>query len=1006
MMNRNIVVGPLPFFCLFAISGFSGLIYESIWTHYIKLFLGHAAYAQTLVLAIFMGGMAAGAWFAGRRAQRWRNPLLTYAIVEGVIGLAAIVFHRIFVAATDASYEHVLPALGSPATAQIWKWTLSALLILPQSILLGMTFPLMSGGVLRQWPETPGRSIALLYFTNSIGGAIGVLVSGFYLIATLGLPGTIMTAGLINLLLALIVGLLTRGQPMMQAIAEPANSQAASPSWMRWMLIASAITGAASFVYEIAWIRLLSLVLGSSTHAFELMLSAFILGLALGGYWIKRRIESLVHPIRTLGYIQIAMALLALGTLPFYSASFDFMFTTLTALARNDAAYQGFNLVSHFICLVVMLPATFCAGMTLPLITFLLIKRGYGERSIGAVYSANTVGGIGGVLIAVNVLMPMVGTKGLLGIGGLLDLGLGIALLHHALKGRRVHFAAIAGTGGLAFAVIFVVAQLNVLKLASGVYRGNGAEWPKTSEVLHYRDGKTATVTLIKDRDGGVTLSTNGKPDARINLGPGEATTDEPTMVLIGALSLAAHPRAKVAANIGMGSGLTAHTLLSTPQLERLDTIEIEPEMVTAARLYGERVHNTFDDPRSHIHIEDAKVFFSTQNRKYDLIASEPSNPWVSGVSSLFTQEFYGHIKRHLADDGVFVQWVQLYEVDMDVVASVMKAVSSQFSDYAVITLTDFDILILARKNGEFGSLSTEFLSQPGLAKNLQRIGVQKPQDVQMRWVGSKRMLDPMFQSFGAPENSDYFPFVDQNAVRTRFLGVNGLELTALAVNWLPMLEMLSPGPVERGPLSTSVSLQRPKADSAARSLRAAILERRYGDTMESAAPAMLLPHLFIEACDTAARDDLWIEGLIRLAALIVPESTPEELEPVWDRIREAKCYARRPASMKQWLDLVRAVSRRDAAAMVTISEKLLYDAKAFKPSERMRYALRAAMLGKLLGDERGDVRQLWDAYGLSAFSKPEPTLDVRLLLTLDDPEAHKAWRSLSASHVPVLAVK
>jgi predicted membrane-bound spermidine synthase len=1005
-MNRSITVGPTAFYVLFAISGFSGLIYESIWTHYIKLFLGHAAYAQTLVLAIFMGGMAAGAWLAARRSHRWRNPLVTYAIVEGVIGLAAVVFHRVFVAATDASYEHIIPALGSPATAQVWKWMLSALLILPQSMLLGMTFPLMSGGMLRQWPNTPGRALAMLYFTNSIGGAIGVLVSGFYLIGTMGLPGTILTAGLINILLALVVWLLTRDQPVVAAPLAPAGHEPQTRRWLRWMLAVSAITGAASFVYEIAWIRMLSLVLGSSTHAFELMLSAFILGLALGGLWIRRKIESVADPMRSLGYIQVAMALLALATLPFYSMSFDLMYAALAALSRNEAAYQGFNLISHFICLVVMLPATFCAGMTLPLITFLLIKRGYGEKSIGAVYSANTIGGIAGVLIAVNVLMPLIGTKGLLGVGALLDLGLGVILLNSALAGRRYKFAAVTGTAGLAFASILAFTQLDVLKLASGVYRGNGAVWPKDSQMLRYRDGKTATVALIKDAQGGVTLSTNGKPDARINLGPGAPSADEPTMILLGALALAANPHAKSAANIGMGSGLTAHTLLSTPQLERLDIIEIEPEMVNAARLYGERVHNTFEDPRSHIHVEDAKVFFSTRRSSYDIIVSEPSNPWVSGVSSLFTQEFYKHVKRHLADDGVFAQWVQLYEIDLEVVASIMKAVSAEFSDYTVVALTDFDIVILARKQGQFGSLNTDFLTQAGMAKGLERIGVQHPQDVQARWLGNKRTLDPLFQSFGAPENSDYFPFVDQNAVRTRFMTVNGLDFTFLTMNWMPLLEMITPAHVNHGSLTSTVSLQRPQADAAARKLRSAIIERRYGDAPELATASMLLPHLFVEACDSAAKEEMWIDGLVELAALIVPESTPAELEPVWARIADAKCFARRSPNQKQWFALVRAVSNRNAAGMIAASEKILYDAKAFKPSNRMRYALRAAMLGNLLAGERGNVVQLWNAYGRSAFQSQEPTLDVRLMLTLDEPEAYQAWRTLFAAGTPVIAAK
>ena len=234
---------------------------------------------------------------------------------------------------------------------------LSAALILPQSILLGMTFPLMSGGILRRWPNTPGRSLAMLYFTNSIGGAIGVLVSGFYLINAFGLPGTIMTAGLINILLALVVWLLTHDQPVASPIAAAASGEPQADRWMRWMLAVAAVTGAASFVYEIAWIRMLSLVLGSSTHAFELMLSAFILGLALGGLWIKRRIETLVDPMRTLGYIQVVMGLLALATLPLYNMSFDIMFNALSSAVPDRGRVSRFQLDQPF-----HLPADHAAG--------------------------------------------------------------------------------------------------------------------------------------------------------------------------------------------------------------------------------------------------------------------------------------------------------------------------------------------------------------------------------------------------------------------------------------------------------------------------------------------------------------------------------------------------------------------------------------------------------------------------------------------------------------------
>src|SRR5688572_3978112 len=152
---------------VFTASGFSGLIYQSIWSHYLKLFLGHAAYAQTLVLAIFMGGMAVGAWLASRLSVRWKKLLLAYAVVEAVIGVASLGFHQAFVAATGLAFDQVIPALGAPAAVDLFKWGLASLLILPQSVLLGMTFPLMAGGLLRLNPERSGYALAMLYFTNS-----------------------------------------------------------------------------------------------------------------------------------------------------------------------------------------------------------------------------------------------------------------------------------------------------------------------------------------------------------------------------------------------------------------------------------------------------------------------------------------------------------------------------------------------------------------------------------------------------------------------------------------------------------------------------------------------------------------------------------------------------------------------------------------------------------------------------------------------------------------------
>src|SRR5262245_8576123 len=165
---------PLVLVAVFALSGFSGLIYESIWTHYLKLFLGHAAYAQTLVLAIFMGGLAVGSWVCGRWSAKWANLLRGYALAEGVIGLMALAFHPVFDRSVNVTYASILPALGSVGAVMAFKWGLASLLILPQSVLLGMTFPLMAGSLIRRTPDRAGAALATLYFCNSIGGALGV----------------------------------------------------------------------------------------------------------------------------------------------------------------------------------------------------------------------------------------------------------------------------------------------------------------------------------------------------------------------------------------------------------------------------------------------------------------------------------------------------------------------------------------------------------------------------------------------------------------------------------------------------------------------------------------------------------------------------------------------------------------------------------------------------------------------------------------------------------------
>jgi spermidine synthase len=952
------------FYLLFTASGFAGLIYESIWTHYLKLYLGHAAYAQSLVLAVFMGGMALGAAYCARFSSRLRNPLAVYALVEAVIGLAALGFHEAFVALTDWSFAALLPALGGAGSVLAAKLGLACLLILPQSVLLGATFPLMSAGLARAHPGASGESVAMLYFTNSLGAALGVLASGFLLIAWVGLPGTLRTAGLINLALAALVWVLAR--PMHAPALHPRPS--VDPGVLMLLLAASFLTGVASFIYEISWIRMLSLVLGASTHSFELMLSTFILGLALGGYAVRRRVDRVASPERLLGWVQVAMGLAALATLPVYDRSFELMELLMRGIARNDAGYVIFNLSGQAIAALVMLPATFCAGMTLPLVTGALLRLGAGEAAIGRVYAANTVGAIAGVLFALHVGLPLLGLKGALIAGALLDVALGLYLLYR-FAAPRVQLVPVAAACAVLFAATALAFELDANKMTAGVYRHGDLASSRNAKVLYAKDGKTATVHLVKYSTA-TSIRTNGKSDGSINLeGKAEADrgTDEITMVLTGALPLALNPDAKSAAVIGIGTGLTTHTLLQSLDIERVETVEIEAAMVQAARGFLPRNSAAFADPRGTLLIDDAKTFFASRQRRYDIIISEPSNPWVSGVSSLFTREFYRRISGHLAPGGMLVQWFQLYEIDPGLVASVMRALGEEFPHYVVYAPTDHDVLIVASATPLPPAPQARVFEQPGLAQALWRVHVLSAGDLDVRYLGSRATLEPLFESYGARANSDYDPVLDLNAARHRFTERSATDIVALVNAPVPVLDLLEPQFVRRPPNPLHKGAY---AFDRIENTRRARYARDFLVRLSPPAPQDIPPQLQKDlevvqlrllACREARRFDVWLHSLLRIAELVNTVLPADETVALWSRIAGASCVRSLHDFQRRWIALFAAVGARDAAAMAAHAGALLEDAGPLGADAR-EYLLLAGMSGALAAGRRDEALGLWRA--------------------------------------------
>jgi spermidine synthase len=954
---------------IFSLSGFSGLIYESIWSHYLKLFLGHAAYAQTLVLIIFMGGMALGAWAAARYGGGIGNLLLAYALVEGSIGLLAVVFHPLFVHVVDFAYESAIPRIDSALRIGAFKWSLSALLILPQSILLGMTFPLMTAGIVRRFPVAPGRTIAGLYFLNSLGAAAGVLTSGFVLIGWVGLPGTILTTGLINIALACVVWQLCRSdQPLaeLSPASEAAGGQADSQKLYPAFLLAAGITGAASFLYEIGWIRMLSLVLGSSTHAFELMLSAFIFGLALGGYWIRTYIDRLENVVKTLGLIQIVMGGCALATIVIYGQTFELMRFMIGALSRTEQGYQLFNLFSHALAMLVMLPTTVCAGMTLPLLTYFLLDRGCGERTIGGIYAANTLGVIIGVIAGVQLVMPLLGVKSLITIGSVLDMALGLVLLWYAGSAfGRIRWRVAAASTALLFFSVVVLVKLDTVKMASGVYLHGTIRTNR--EILFHKDGKTASIDFFRS-PGYRVISTNGKTDAAI--GEHEPSKDEPTMVMVAALAVGHNEQAKRVAVIGMGSGLTTHTLLTVPTIERVDTIEIEPAMVEGARRFGRRVANTFSDPRSHIHIDDAKAYFTNRKSVYDVIVSEPSNPWVSGVAGIFSQEFYRLIRNHVRDDGLFVQWLHLYHIDLPLVASVVKALSPNFEDYAVYALNYSDMAIIARKRGRIGPVSNKIFSIQGLAKELAYLGIEHPQDIRLRKIGNKGTLDALFHSYAIRPNSDYFPVLDLGAVRTRFLNKWATELIELRSVAAPLMETLKVSGTASSPSSIGANYYFDIAEQArqAQAVLGLFAEDEHGTAAIAVEPNRQTLQVVRNLQSIQARcrpEELWatwLPYLHTLAELVLPYLGPEEISLIWSDLKAAPCYDRLPLPARQWTDLYQALGEREFERVSALADAML-PRGPIDASPRNDYLLMAAMLADVALDRQAAAARLWRRY-------------------------------------------
>jgi spermidine synthase len=656
---------------LVALSGAAALVYESLWMRSFGLIFGGTTSAVAMVLAVFMGGMALGSALAARRPAG--HPLRAYARVEMAVGATALLALPLLRALPWAYGLLVARTHLTGALEHLGIAALAALVLLPPTILLGATVPLAVEFLARAGTDVHA-GFGRLYLLNTLGGALGVALAPFVLVPALGVRATLVAAAAASLCVggvarrwSLEIGPLpprTAGRTEPPAnIREPVPGAALGPA----LAFAS---GAATFGVEVLWTRSYALVIGSSVYAFNVMLLAVLLGIATGTAVYARVRERIARPTRDVGALFAAAGLAvlagqwAIGKLPIaYLAA-------LSVLPVSFAAHQAAGLT---LCLVTMLPVTLALGLTFPLLLHLARPGALGpQKASGRLYAWNTAGAIGGALAADLLLVRHLGIQPpYLVFAGLLLAGGAWALAAAAGWRPPAQAAAAAATAVLAAALVPFWTPWDPVLATSGVHR-YGLEWVhqidspphlaswlrKQRTLVFYREGVEAVIAVSTPSGSSRRfLSINGKTDA------GSGIEDVVQQKFVAHVPMLLHPAPRRALVIGWGSGASAASAALYP-VEDLECVEIEPATWEAAPFFTELSGRLKDDPRFHLAFRDARNQILRSRGAYDVIVSEPSNAWISGVSNLFTREFHEATLSRLAPGGLFAQWFHYYSLE------------------------------------------------------------------------------------------------------------------------------------------------------------------------------------------------------------------------------------------------------------------------------------------------------------------------------------------------------
>ncbi|MBX3413758.1 MAG: fused MFS/spermidine synthase [Pirellulales bacterium] len=679
---------------LFFLSGSTGLAYEVIWFRRFSHVWGSSTLAMASVVASFLLGLGLGAYLWGRRADRLNAPLRWYGICELAIGVLAGAIPFVMPWLSDLSAS-LYPSLnGQPVVHFLVQFGLTFLTIGPVCVLMGGTLPLL----VREFTARDGsltEATGWLYAINTFGAATGCYVTGFHLLPTLGLYWTNNAAAILNLAIGVVAVMAAKstvaavqGEAPVEQSPEvaAAGAPAAVPWRTRGVYLAALLTGASALILQMAWSRQLSLVVGGSTYAFSATVFVVLLGIACGSliYHVYLRTRE-QHTLRAYTWVILLIAIstaIGMQNIP-----------PLCSLAGDMRGWRDNQLSNALFCagtsaLVEFLPAL-GMGILFPLLVQ-LTHRSANEagKTVGNVYFWNTVGSILGATLTSAVLVPWLGSYG--------TATLAVAMYFLALvvvvpaPSKKTAMAWLGGAvaAALSLGIASLEPDPRSTNLGMFLYGPEAGKAMDNSDILLYREGPAANV-LVLGQGEHRTLRVNGKVDASNSL-------DMQTQAGSAYVPRIFQPHAKEVLVIGFGSGTTPGASLLFPET-RVTCVEIEPAVYEASEFFGDVNHRPHESDRFEMVIGDGRTYVQGTDKKFDLIISEPSNPWMAGVSALFTSEYFRAARERLNKGGVLAQWMQTYHFTIEEYALVVRTLRSVFPHVGVVTLSGgADTVLLA----------------------------------------------------------------------------------------------------------------------------------------------------------------------------------------------------------------------------------------------------------------------------------------------------------------------